>query len=119
MNHSSHKRAFDPQELERLLIARASAGDVDGMVALFEPNAVLATGAGRVAHGAAEIREFYSNLLTSGFVFHAGEQYPAIVNGDFALTSSRYPNGTFSSEVARRQEDGTWLWLIDYPTVGE
>ena len=119
MNKKSHEPVLDPQELERLLIARANAGDIDGMVALFEPNAVLAIGGGKVARGAAEIREFYSNLLASRFVFHAGEQYPAIFNGEFALTSSRYPNGTFSSEVARRQEDGAWLWVIDYPTIGE
>jgi ketosteroid isomerase-like protein len=119
MNQKNHEPALDPQELERLLISRANAGDVDGMVDLFEPNAVLAIGGGKVARGTAEIREFYSNLVASGFVFHVGEQYPAVVNGDFALTSSRYPNGTFSSEVARRQEDGRWLWLIDYPTIGE
>ena len=119
MSLKNQKPVLDPQELEPLLIARANAGDVDGMVALFEPNAVLAIGGGKVARGTVEIREFYSNLLANGFVFHAGEQYPAIFNGDFALTSSRYPNGTFSSEVARRQEDGTWLWAIDCPTIGE
>lgn len=62
---------------------------------------------------------FYTSLLATGFVYHAGEPYPAILNGELALTSSRYPNGTMSSEVARRQEDGTWLWAIDYPTIGE
>jgi ketosteroid isomerase-like protein len=110
---------LDPQELEPLLIARANAGDVDGMVALFEPDAVLAIGGGKVARGTAEIRQFYSKLLASGFVFHAGQQYPAILSGDLALTSSRYPNGTFSSEIARRQADGTWLWAVDCPTIGE
>ena len=119
MSHNDQEPILDPQELEPLLIAKANAGDVDGMVALFEPNAVLAIGSGKVARGTAEIREFYSNLLASGFVFHAGEQYPAIFYGDLALTSSRYPNGTFSSEVARRQRDGTWLWAIDCPTIGE
>ncbi len=119
MNQKNHKPALDPQELEPLLIARANAGDVDGMVALFEPNAVLAIGGGNVARGTTEIREFYADLLASGFVFHAGEQYPAIFNGEFALTSSRYPNGTFSSEVARQQKNDTWLWVIDYPTIGE
>ena len=119
MNHKSRRPARDPQELEQLLIARARVGDVDGMVALFEPNAVLAIGGSKVACGTVEIRKFYSDLLASGFVFHAGEQYPAILKGELALTSSRYPNGTFSSEVARRQEDGTWLWIIDYPTIGE
>lgn len=119
MSHKNQQPVLDPQELEPLLIARAKAGDVDGMVALFEPTAVLAIGGGEVARGTVEIRAFYANLLASGYVFHAGEQYPAIVNGDVALTSSRYPNGTFSSEVARRQADGTWLWIIDCPTIGE
>lgn len=36
-----------------------------------------------------------------------------------ALTLSRYPNGAISSEVAGEQEDGTWLWVIDSPTIGE
>ena len=119
MSQKNHKPIRDPQELERLLIAKASAGDVDAMVALYEPNAVLAIGGGNFARGAAEIREFYADLLASGFVFHAGEQYPAILSGELALTSSRYPNDTISSEVARQQEDGTWLWVIDYPTIGE
>lgn len=119
MSQKNHKPIHDPQELKPLLIARANAGDVDGMVALFEPNAVLAIGGGKFARGATEIHEFYTNLLATGFVFHAGEPYPAILNGELALTSSRYPNGTMSSEVARRQEDGTWLWAIDYPTIGE
>jgi len=119
MNPKNNNPIRDPQELERQLIARANAGDVDGMVALFEPHAVLAIGGGKFARGTEEIREFYASLLASGFVFHAGEPYPVILNGELALTSSRYPNGTISSEVARKQADGTWLWAIDYPTIGE
>ena len=118
MSETNHSSVRDPQDLERLLIARANAGDVDGMVALFEPNAVLAIGGGQFARGATEIREFYANLLAAGYVFHAGEQHPAVLNGELALTSSRYPNGTLSSEVARQRNDGTWLWVIDYPTIG-
>jgi len=34
-------QAHDPQELERILVARENGGDVDGMVALFEPQAVI------------------------------------------------------------------------------
>lgn len=119
MSHGNDRTARDPQELEPLLIARAAAGDVDGMVALYEPDAVVAMGGGKFVRGAAEIRQFFADLLATGFVFHAGEQHPAIVIGRLALTSSRYPNGTLSSEVARQQEDGTWLWIIDYPTIGD
>src|SRR6185295_16032356 len=99
MDPRDHRPVRDPQELEPLLIARANAGDVDGMVALFEKNAVLVIGGGKFARGTTEIREFYANLLATGYVFHAGEQYPVVPNGDLALTSSRYPNGTISSEV--------------------
>lgn len=33
--------ARDPQDLERLLVERENAGDVAGMTALFEPDAVV------------------------------------------------------------------------------
>ena len=117
--HTEHKPIFDPQELEPLLITCAAAGDIDGMVALYEPNAVIAIGGGVFAQGTNEIQKYFADLLATGFVFYAGEQYPAIINGSLALTSSRYPNGTMSSEVARQQPDGSWLWIIDYPTMGE
>lgn len=119
MSQSKDESFRDPQELEPQLIARAHAGDIDGMVALYEPDAVVATGGGKFARGSAEIHQYFSELLASGFVFHAGEQCPAILNGQLALTSSRYPNGTMSSEVAREQEDGSWLWVVDCPTIGE
>ena len=41
----------DPQDLERLLVSRERAGDVDGMAALYEPHAVLDCGDGRLTLG--------------------------------------------------------------------
>jgi hypothetical protein len=46
-----------------------------------------------------------------------GEQRPALICGDLALTSTRSRDGTVTSEVARRQKDGTWLWVIDRYSV--
>ena len=51
-NETDREPARDPQDLERLLIARQWAGDVEGMVALFDPHAVVDTGDGRLTHGA-------------------------------------------------------------------
>ncbi len=65
-------------------------------------DAVVVIGGGTVANGVDEIRRYFTDLLAEGFVFRAGEQFPAILNGELALTSSRYPNGTMSSEFARR-----------------
>jgi hypothetical protein len=59
----SREPARDPQDLERLLVAREIAGDVDGMAALYEPHAVLDCGDGRLTLGKEAIRAFYANLV--------------------------------------------------------
>ncbi|MCJ2044429.1 nuclear transport factor 2 family protein [Methylobacterium sp. J-078] len=104
--------AETPEDLARLFNERANAGDVEGLVALYEPGAVLAAGK-VVATGHAEIRAFYTDLLGRRSDFPAAETLPAIVNGDLAMTFARLPNGTISAETARRQSQGGWLWLID------
>ena len=47
-DEASREPARDPQDLERLLIARQWVGDVDGMAALFEPHAVVDSGEGPI-----------------------------------------------------------------------
>jgi ketosteroid isomerase-like protein len=109
----SREPARDPQDLERLLISRQWVGDVDGMVALYEPNAVLDSGEGRLTLGREAIRDLFADITATGQRFDAGNQSPAVVNEDLALTSTRLPDGSVTAEVARRQDDGTWLWVID------
>ncbi|MDP4003244.1 nuclear transport factor 2 family protein [Methylobacterium sp. NEAU K] len=104
--------AREPGALARLFNRRANAGDVEGLVALYEPEAVLA--AGRVvATGHEEIRAFYAKLLARKSDFPAAEALPPLRSGPLALTFARLPDGTLSVEVAREQPDGTWLWAID------
>jgi ketosteroid isomerase-like protein len=108
-----HEPARDPQDLERLLVSRERAGDVDGMAALYEPRAVLVDGGGRLMLGMDAIRAFFLELVATGRKFDFGDQRPAIISGDLALTSTRSPDGSVTAEIARRQGDGTWLWVID------
>lgn len=110
---SDRKPARDPQDLERLLIARQHAGDVEGMVALFDPQALVDCGEGRELRGRQEIRRYFAEVVASGLKFQRGDQQAAMICGDLALTSTRLPDGTVTAEVARRQGDGTWLWVID------
>jgi uncharacterized protein len=107
--------AAEPEDLGRLFLARASAGDVDGVVALYEPGAVLAGTPRGLAAGHAEIREFYQALLGARPAF-SGEVRPALRLGDLALTSTRFPGGA-TAEIARRQPDGSWLWVADQPNI--
>ena len=113
MTDVDREPARDPQDLERLLVTRQWSGDIEGMLALFEPAAVIHTDDGRVVIGHEAMRGYYRELAAAGRIFSMGEQQPAVVNGDLALTSTRSPDGSVTAEVARRQPDGTWLWVID------
>jgi ketosteroid isomerase-like protein len=107
--------AAEPEDLARLFLDRANAGDVEGVVALYEPDAVLALAGGEVVAGHAAIRGFYSELLAAGRRF-GGDIRPALRSGDLALTSTRFAGGA-TAEIARRQADGSWRWIADQPNV--
>src|SRR5262245_25215195 len=109
----ANERARDPQDLERLLVTRQRSDDIDGMVALYEPDAVIDCGDGRMVRGMEAIRAFFAELAAMGRKFDFGNQRPAIISGDLALTSTHTPDGSVTAEIARRQVDGTWLWVID------
>ena len=111
--------ALDPQDLERLLVSRERAGDVDGMASLYEPHAVLDSGGGQLTEGREAIRAFFASLVATGRKFDLGDQRPAVISGDLALTSTRSLDGSVTAEVARRQSDGTWLWVIDQFCIAE
>ncbi|MGH6820810.1 MAG: hypothetical protein ACREDU_08125, partial [Methylocella sp.] len=78
-----------------------------------EPHAVVDCGEGRLIRGRDAIGAFYVELVATGRKFEFGVQQPALISGDLALTSTRSADGSVTAEVARRQSDGTWLWVID------
>ncbi|MDX8490704.1 nuclear transport factor 2 family protein [Mesorhizobium sp. VK22B] len=116
-NAANREPARDPQDLERMLIERQWAGDIEGMLALFEPDAVVDSGAGELIRGREATRALFEQSIAAGRKFQRGEQRPALVNGDLALTSTKLPDGSITTEVARRQSDETWLWAIDRYSV--
>jgi hypothetical protein len=63
---TTREPANDPQDLERLLVARENAGDVTDMTALFEPDAVVEIGGGTILRGKEAIHEFFTNSRLRG-----------------------------------------------------
>jgi ketosteroid isomerase-like protein len=116
--NGERERATQPEDLGRFFVQRANAGDVDGLVALYEPDAVLAFPPGQVATGTAAIRQVYERIVAGKPTFEEGAHQPALRFGDLALTSTRLVGGGATAEVARRQPDGPWLWVIDQPVLG-
>ena len=111
-SEKSREPARDPLDLERFLVARQRVGDIDGMMALYEEDAILDSADGRIWRGKLAIRALFVEIEAAGRKFQLGQQLPALVAGDLALTATRIGDG-ITVEVARRQPDGTWLWAID------
>ena len=66
IDKASRERANDLQDLEHIIVERQWAGDIDGMVALFEPDAILDTGGGNLMKGTVAIRKLFTDLIVSG-----------------------------------------------------
>jgi ketosteroid isomerase-like protein len=115
-NHD-HEPAARPEDLGRFFVERANAGDVEGLVELYEPDAVLAFPPGNVSTGTQAIRRAFNDLVASGVRLTPGAPQPTLQVGDLALTSTHLDGGDATAEIARRQPDGTWLWVIDQPSV--
>src|SRR5687768_2466960 len=96
---SMYESALEPEDIACFFVERANAGDVEGLVALYEPNAVVAGPNGTVVIGHEAIRAFYAELLASRPQFEPGEQRPALRQGEIALTSTRLLNGTVTAEI--------------------
>jgi len=117
MGEGTTGRASQPEDLSRLVVERLNAGDVDGLAALYEPDAVMALPGGQTATGTREIRTAYERFVADRPTVQPGVQQVTLRCGELALTSSRLANGVITVEVARRQPDGSWLWVLDQPSV--
>jgi uncharacterized protein (TIGR02246 family) len=117
--------ATEPAELHKLFAAAINDKDADGLLALYEPDGVAIHLDGESRTGESALRTMIDDLLKT--IEHIdGETRKVHVAGDIALMSAGWSarintpdgegeaNGT-TAEVARRQPDGTWRWVIDDP----
>lgn len=116
-----------PEQLHSRFQDAFNRQDLDSIVALYEPGAVLAGGGGPV-QGTDAIREAYRgflamrpaiNLRTLG-VNRAGDL--AMLHGKWILHQTAPDGGQTrregrNTETARLQPDGRWLFVIDNPSV--
>ena len=105
-------------------------GDLEGALALYEPNAVLVAQPGQLARASKELRAALGGFIGLKPELRSEDQH-VIEAGDIALYTSRWtlrgtdPSGQamtmegVSSDVLRRQRDGRWLIAIDNPWGGK
>lgn len=117
-------KVWHPQDMNATFAQAFNSREIDRLLALYEPNAVLRTQAD-TAHdhrGHASIVEALAPLLAvpgtmtsdNNFCLRVGDL--ALLRADWVLRS---PQGQVlaqgsSAEVLRRQDDGSWCYLIDH-----
>lgn len=119
--------AQTPEEVHMRWLEAINAGDLEALLPLYEPGATAVFGPGQVGTGTEAIRAGLAGLLAlkPHFELRVAQVLPA---GDLALLLSPWtmtatnPDGSplnltgTTSDVVRRQPDGTWRFIIDNPT---
>ena len=118
--------ATSPEALHELWVDGVNRGDLDGLATLYEPEAAFVVRPGETVAGLAAVREATAGLLA---LQPRASLEPLFVvrTEDLALVISRWrlvgtgPDGAAveiggqTSDVARRQADGSWRFAIDNP----
>jgi ketosteroid isomerase-like protein len=117
--------ATTPEALHLTWTDRFNAGDLDGLMELYETGIVMMPEPGKLASGHAAVREALAGFLALKGRFALQVQRSIEADG-IALVFSKWtlsaqtPQGPLeltgqTSDVMRRQQDGRWLCLIDNP----
>lgn len=98
-----------------------AAGDIDGIMATYEPSAVVVAQPGQPVAGDAGLRAMFAEFIASGANFTYGA-HEVVIAGDTGLHLMSWtapgPNGpmtALSVAVLHRQPNGDWKMVIDHP----
>jgi uncharacterized protein (TIGR02246 family) len=115
-----HKAA----DVHRAYLKAFNAGDVDATITCYEPEGCFVSKSGRVARGAAELREVYritfANKPEMKFDIRkgipAGDDLALVIVSwtSLSLGAAKVLSGT-ATDIVRRQADGTWKLVLDNP----
>ncbi|HWR53118.1 MAG TPA: SgcJ/EcaC family oxidoreductase [Bryobacteraceae bacterium] len=119
--------ARTPEEMHAAFAEAFNSGDLEALVALYEPDAVFVGAPDQIAKGTAAIRAALREMLASSPALdiettgiYSSDDGIALTHGRWTISGLEPDGGTVkmtgkSSEVLRRQPDGSWLVVIDNP----
>ncbi len=123
-SHAHPQDADGPEKNELWFVPLFNAGDLDGLMAHFDPDTVLVTESDAVVAGLEGVREVFREIMWNKLTL-AGRTTRIVRSGDVALLYFDWALTDFggtqvSAEgtavaVLSRQDDGKWLVAIKDP----
>lgn len=121
-------RTRQPDDVSRVLVKALETGDIETSLAVYEPSAVLFSKSGRTMTGLDEIRKNNAALIALKPTFDIAF-IKFTLSGDGTLATNRMKANLSwkdaegklveasvdTLEVLRKQEDGSWRYIIDDP----
>lgn len=118
--------ARTPEDVDRLFAESLNAGNLDALMALYEPQASLTASPGKTVKGHTAIREALAGFiaakprmtLTARVVSQSDDLALVTAQWQLAMTGQDGKPAEVSGqsvEVVRRQAGGDWLFAIDEP----
>ena len=116
--------AMSPEQIHREFEQAFNAGELEALLDLYEPDAALIPQPGVVAVGLDQIGPALQGFLDLGGKISLDTKEVVTV-GELAYLTNRWsltgtnPDGTplqmgaVTAEVARKQDNGSWLYVID------
>ena len=126
MKYEGEAMTWIPEDCDRMFAAYVTARDLDGLIALYEPEAQYVRRNGTVVVGQAAIREHLQSVTNVATEIEMNVVRVVALNG-IALVYNDWKSKTENEdgrvresagkaiEVVRRQPDGRWLFAIDDP----
>jgi ketosteroid isomerase-like protein len=115
-------KVAQPQDMNDTFARVFNTRKLEDLLALYEPNAILYVDAAQRFQGREQIAAALANFLQMPGTL-AGRNNFCVVHEDLALLRADYAligadGATLvagsSAEIARRQADGTWLYVVDH-----
>jgi uncharacterized protein (TIGR02246 family) len=117
-------KVHDPERLHAAFVEAYNSGNLEDLVSLYEPDAVLIPQPGQRSVGRSAIKESFMGLLKLKGTMQI-RTLLCLRSGDLALLQASWhlsatgPDGqpgessARTAEVARKQPDGSWLFVLD------
>lgn len=116
--------AKSPEEICQLFKQYMVAGDIDAVLSVYDRDAVILSESRELRKGEDALRQQLAPLAAAKATFDFTIKQVIQVDNIALMhtewnVSAPQPMSVYAIEVARRQPDGTWRWLIGDPfTVG-